>query len=115
MMDKANIEALAKQVATATLGIGSVASVSSAPTIDSEGQDALQLTIVLSPAFATVLNGSQVVKTMVQVHDSLQKQGEQRSPFVNFTTEGELIRFKAAGNDDRSPFLTPLLFKPRKS
>jgi hypothetical protein len=83
-MDKNRIEQLAKQAATATLGTGSVKSVISAPMIDSEGQEALRLTIVMSPGFAAGLEGSKVVNTMVRVHDSLQKGGEERFPFVDF-------------------------------
>ncbi len=83
MMDKNRIEQLAKQAATATLGDG-VRTVNSTPMTDSEGQEALRLTIVMSPGFADALEGSKVVNTMVQVHDILQKAGENRFPFVDF-------------------------------
>jgi hypothetical protein len=90
MMDKANIEALAKDVATTTLGPGSVRSVISAPIIDIEGQEALQLTIYVDSNL--LLQGSQVINTMVEVHEALQRRGEERFPFVNFATEDELKR-----------------------
>ena len=84
-MDKTRIELLAKQAATSTLGTGSVKSVISAPMIDSEGEEALRLTIVMSPGFVAALNeGSKVVDTMVRVHDTLEKEGEKRFPFVDF-------------------------------
>jgi hypothetical protein len=83
-MDKSHIELLAKNAATATLGSGSVSSVIMAPMIDSEGEEAMRLTIVMSPGFAVALDGSKVVETMALVHDSLERAGEKRFPFLDF-------------------------------
>jgi len=62
-----------------------------APIIDIDGQEALQITIVMASNFpASGLEGRKVVDTMVKVHDRLQEWGEERFPFVNFATEDEL-------------------------
>jgi hypothetical protein len=88
-MDKTRIEQLAKQAATATLGTGSVSTVVMAPMFDSEGHEAMRLTIVMSPGFASALrDGSKVAKTFVQVHDVLEEAGEKRFPFINFAEAG---------------------------
>lgn len=90
MADQAEIEELAKQVATANLGVSSVSSVNAASIVDFDGKDALQITIVLMPGISTaVLDGSQVVNTMVQVHDRLQRAGEERYPFMSFMADEE--------------------------
>jgi hypothetical protein len=84
-MDMNRIELLAKQAATTTLGTGSVTSVIGTLMTDSEGQEALRLTIVMSPGFAAALqDGSKVNDTFVHVHDVLEGAGEKRFPFINF-------------------------------
>ncbi|HEU5272278.1 MAG TPA: hypothetical protein VFU97_01350 [Xanthobacteraceae bacterium] len=90
MLDDDKIVSIATDVATANLSHAHVTSVSSEPTIDSEGHDALRITIVLAPDSATSLSGDKVLDTLLQIRRNLQTAGESRFPIVEFATEAEL-------------------------
>jgi hypothetical protein len=90
MIDQDKIKRIAEKAAKVTLGTGSVSSVTSAPILDSEGHDALRITIILTPGSLDMLGGDQLVDATVEIHDTLQNQGEERFPFVRFASEDEL-------------------------
>ena len=54
MLDQETIDTIARQVATANLSSTNVTGVFSAPTTDSEGRDALRITIVLAEGSSDV-------------------------------------------------------------
>jgi hypothetical protein len=90
MIDPDKIQRIAEETAKASLGAGCVSWVSSAPMIDSRGDEALRITIVLTPGSAETLSDAQLVDVTVRVHDALQMQGEERFPFLGFESEDEL-------------------------
>jgi hypothetical protein len=49
MLDENKIRQIAQEVATATLSTANFSSILSGPAVDSEGHDALRITIVISP------------------------------------------------------------------
>ena len=50
MLDENKIRQIAQEVATATLSTANFSSILSGPAVDSEGHDALRITIVIKPA-----------------------------------------------------------------
>jgi len=87
MLKKRDIDRIAKAVARATLD--SSAGVDSTSTIDSQGDPALKITIVLTPKSSESIQGKDVLKTLDQLQQRLQEKGEDRFPIVEFETKGE--------------------------
>jgi hypothetical protein len=96
MLDAAEIINIATNVATANLSHSSVSNVTSEPTVDSEGHDALRITIVLTPGSTATIKGDDVLDTLVQIRRSLQTAGELRLPIVEFTTAQEIADAESA-------------------
>jgi hypothetical protein len=90
MLSQNEIENIAKQVATANLSSTNVSSAISAPGFDSEGHEALRITIVLTPASTATINGDKLLDTLVQIQDQLRKRGEERLPIIEYATTKEL-------------------------
>jgi hypothetical protein len=62
----------------------------SEPTIDSEGEEAVRITIVIKPDALGKLKGDPVFDTLVGIHTRLRAAGEERYPLVRYATEAEL-------------------------
>ena len=91
MLSQNEIDDIAKQVATANLSSTMVSSAISAPGFDSEGHDALRITIVLTPASSTAaIDGDKLLDTLVQIQEQLRKRGEERLPIIEYATTKEL-------------------------
>src|SRR4051812_35332965 len=91
MLETEQIARIAHEVAAANLGSTIVDHVTSEPTTDSEGEDALRITIVIAPGSPNLLNGDQVLDTLVQIHDRLWGAGEERFSIIGYATTDELL------------------------
>jgi len=87
MLEKETINAIAKTVATANLGSQSLSSVTSAPTIDSLGRDAIQITIALTPGSSDAISGTAAVRTSAEINQKLQEAGEERFSIIRYSTQ----------------------------
>jgi hypothetical protein len=67
-----------------------VTSVVSEPFVDSEGREALRITIVIAPKFSAKIKGDKSLDTLVEIQNRLRKAGEERFPLVEYATEKEL-------------------------
>ncbi len=90
MIPPAEIEAIATKVAQANLTPQVVERVVSEPTVDSEGTDALLVTIVVSANSVDGLDGDAILSTLVGIQQGLQAAGEERYAILTYTTEDEL-------------------------
>jgi hypothetical protein len=90
MLDEKKIRQIAREVATANLSSANFTSVLSSPAVDSEGHDALRITIVIKPAAVSKIGGDAVLDTLVQIRNRLLKAGEERFPIIEYATEKEL-------------------------
>jgi outer membrane protein assembly factor BamA len=90
MLDRRKIDQIAREVATANLTSANVSSVASSTTTDSEGHDALRITIVIKPGAEAKIKGDAALDTLVQIKDRLRKAGEERLPIVEYATRKEL-------------------------
>ena len=66
--------------------------------IDSQGQDALRITIVIAPGAETRISGNAALDTLVGIRDQLRRAGEDRLAIVEYATKEELD----AGGDIQS-------------
>lgn len=90
MLDQKKVSAIARSVAVANLTSAAIKTVASEPFTDSEGRDALRITIVLKPDAPARIKGDATLNTLVQIEEKLRKAGEERFPIVEYATEEEL-------------------------
>lgn len=87
MLEQKKIIEIAQKVAVANL---SAVRVLSEPAVDSQGKDALRITIVIEPGVAEKVKGDAVLKTLVEIQNQLQKAGDERFPIIQYATEEDL-------------------------
>jgi hypothetical protein len=90
MLDEKRIRKIAQEVASANLTSANISSVSSRPTIDSEGHDALRITIVIKSGSESKIGGDAALDTLVGIKDRLRREGEERLAIVEYATKEEL-------------------------
>jgi uncharacterized protein (UPF0332 family) len=91
MLDKTQIDLIAKNVATANLAAGSVKSAIHVPALDADSKGVLYFTIVLAPGTAENIDGDAALETAIGIREELGKLAEERFPFVEYAEEGELV------------------------
>jgi hypothetical protein len=62
----------------------------SEPIADSDGRDALYVTIVLRRGSADKITGDMALDTLVEIEQALRAAGENRFPIIEYATEEEL-------------------------
>jgi hypothetical protein len=90
MLDYLQISELIEDTANSKLGQGNVVRVMTEPGIDSEGQDALRITIVIAEGAVDRIKDDALLDNLLEIHDRLQEQAEIRTPMVGYATEQEL-------------------------
>lgn len=78
------VQDIVRSVATSTIGAGNFTAVRSADTTDLDGNSALEITVVLTSE--SVAATMPVLDTLVQVRDELLRKGDNRFPFMRYTT-----------------------------
>lgn len=91
MLTQNKIIKIARDAAAGNLASSAVSRVISEETTDSEGRDALRITIVIKPHAVGKLTGDAALDTLVEIQDSLLEAGEERFPIVEYATEKELL------------------------
>jgi hypothetical protein len=90
MLANSQIREIANEVAKAHLHRKNVTDVLAEPVIDSEGHEALKITIVIDGKALKKLKGGAVLDTLVGIQDHLREAGEERLPTIEYTTADEL-------------------------
>lgn len=90
LLDEKRILQIANEVATANLSSANFTSILSSSAIDSEGHEALRITIIIKPGAETKIKGDDALNTLVQMQDRLRKAGEERFPIIEYSTKREL-------------------------
>jgi hypothetical protein len=90
MLNLERVTQISIEIARANFGPENVVRVESEPTTDSQGEEALNLLIVIAPAIAETISGKAVVDTLVQISARLQDAGDERLPMIEYATEEEL-------------------------
>src|SRR6266508_2875866 len=84
---------LMRQALAAELGKDNVVRLDWEPTTDSQGREALKITVVIPPGATQKLkkNGA-VHDALVRLHERLREMGDDRTPIVEYATEAELAQ-----------------------
>jgi hypothetical protein len=90
MLEIPKIAEIVEKVARSNLKPDVVEEVLAKPGVDSEGHDALMITIVIKPDTAAKLDGDALLDTLVQIQDRLYEAGEERFGIVEYATKAEL-------------------------
>lgn len=90
MLDEKRIREIAQEVAVANLASSNVSSVLSSTAIDSEGHDALRITIVIKSGAELKIKGDATLDTLVGIKDRLRREGEERLAIVEYATKEQL-------------------------
>ncbi len=95
MLDIFKIDQIVNSAATATLKPVKHSRVFTELTTDSDGREALHVTIVLRDNKKDNVSGDLALSTIVRIQHDLRQSGEERFPIIEFATEAEL-----KSNDD---------------
>ncbi|HYW16964.1 MAG TPA: hypothetical protein VE891_12540 [Allosphingosinicella sp.] len=90
MLDFVTIEKIAAKAAEARVANPGLERVVAKPTTDSEGRDALRITLVLRPEAVDALSGDAALDLLVSLQRDLQSKGEERLAIVEYATENEM-------------------------
>lgn len=90
MLDSAKITEIAVKVARTWVAAANLERVVTKPATDSEGKDALRITLVLTPEAARDMTGDEALDVLVGIQQGLWDAGEERLPIVEYATEEEL-------------------------
>ena len=82
---------LIEQPFIAALGKDNVVRVEHAPTTDSQGRDALRVTVVVAPDSVRKLAKGAVLDALVKLRERLSEMRDDRIPIVEYATEAELL------------------------
>jgi hypothetical protein len=97
VLNSAKIDEIAKAVAIQHLSPEAIDDVISHDTVDSQGRDAVRITIKLKAKAAEKLNGDDVLDTLVAIQSQLAKHGEERLSIVEYEEAGEVIEADDVG------------------
>jgi hypothetical protein len=89
---------LIKQALAAELGDENVVRVELEPTMDSQGQDALRITVVISPNATKKIRGGATLDALVRLQKRLHEMRDNRTPIVQYATEAELKEKEDVGS-----------------
>ncbi len=87
---------LVQHALVAELGAENVIRVQIEPATDSQGHEAVKITIVVDPATTKKLAKEASLNALVRLQDQLNKMREDRTPIIEYATEAELAQDGAA-------------------
>ena len=100
MLNDPQIQKLMKQVAAGVIPGSQLVEVRSEPAVDAEGKDALRITLVVSDEAASTLTGEQLASLLVDIHDCLLNEGDERFPLINYATPSDLDDLNSYEDED---------------
>lgn len=90
MLDYRTIEKIADRVAKQKVAKAGLERIVAVSVTDSEGNDALRITLVLKPKAVEALTGDTAIDLLVELQRALAEEGEERFPIIEYATEQEL-------------------------
>jgi hypothetical protein len=90
MLALSEVDRVVDKAAAAALKKSRVRRVFSRPTVDSDGHEALSVTIVLKPGRSEEVTGAAAGEAILRIGQDLLRAGDERLPIVHFITEEEL-------------------------
>lgn len=90
MLDFRAIEAIADRIAKNQVSEHELKRVLARSIVDSEGNDALRVTVVLTPKAVEELSGDAALELLSELQRALEQAGEERLTIVEYATESEM-------------------------
>jgi hypothetical protein len=81
---------LIQQALVSELGANNVVRVEWTPAVDSQGQPALKITVVIAPDATRKLKNGAVLDALVSLQERLREMRDDRVPIIEYATEAEL-------------------------
>jgi hypothetical protein len=81
---------IARAAASANLRSWVADTIVNSTTTDSTGRDAIRITFVLTPGSSAAIEGDAALKTLVQIRQRLEDEGDERFPIIEYATKDEL-------------------------
>jgi hypothetical protein len=91
MLDDKRIAQIATEVATANLSQQNFTTIVTSSSTDSMGQGALQITIIIPTGAERRIQGDATLNTLIQIQERLGREGEDRFPIIEYSTEREQV------------------------
>jgi len=88
-MDDAEIKNIATRTANSVFGATHISSIANSSSFDSEGNEALNITVTLYPNFVGDLYTRAPLEMAIQTSEALQNAGEWRFPYIRYETGGK--------------------------
>jgi len=98
MLQATDIERDALKIARKNFGEENVLRAEVHPWVDSDGDHTWRVLIVVDPRIVDTISGDAVLDNIIELHNRLAEEGEERMPFLQYATEEEL-----AQSDDPEP------------
>ena len=95
MLEALELQALAKSIVRKSTPAIELEDVVTEDVTSSEGEDALRITLILSPSSADAISGEDALKLLVDIREALNRGGEDRLPIVEYATADDV-----PGEDD---------------
>jgi hypothetical protein len=89
MLTGESVLQIAGEVAKAHLPAGAFDRAVSEPTTDSEGREALRITLVIAPGATDRISGDAALNTLFHIQKRLNEAGDDRFPIVEYATSEE--------------------------
>ena len=96
MLATPELQRIARAIVNKRLPAIAVDDVTAESMTSSDGEAALRITLVLAPEAADAISGDEAVKLLVDIRDSLAREGEERFPIVEYATADDV-----PGDDDQ--------------
>lgn len=92
MLRPADIERAALTIARKNFGMRNVGRALVEPWVDSDGDETWRIVIVVDPKVVDTISGDAVLDNLIELHNRLADEGEDRMPFLQYATEEELAQ-----------------------
>lgn len=102
MLQNDRIKEITIEVARASLGLGRIEDALVEPTINSLGEDAFRIIVVVPNGERPLLTGHAMVRFMLRLDDRLEEEGEPRQTIPEFATPEDLAEEIADDDDPKS-------------
>ena len=89
MLEDPQVQKLMKEVAAGIMPSTQLLEVRTEPAFDAEGNDALRITLVVADEAVETLTGEQLTRLLVDIHDILLREGDDRFPLVSYATPSD--------------------------
>ncbi len=90
MLEAPELQRIARSIVERRIPSVTLESIRAEPFTSSEGEAALRITLVITPETVDSITGEDALKLLVELHDDLLREGEERIPIVEYATADDV-------------------------